>query len=171
MKEGCPSCSFIADCFDGTPVHLARRDITLLAGSRAALPEIEAYKKRMGWRFQWVSSFGSDFNFDYQVSATKEALAGGKTCYNYDEDSRFTGEERPGAGVFYKNPAGEIFHTYSTYGRGLGRVLIGAYNWIDLAPKGRDEANVKPHPMAWVRRHDSFPNDSNSVLGIFALLY
>ena len=154
-KEGCPSCSFIADCFDGTPVHLAHRDITLLAVSRAPLPEIEAYKKRMGWRFKWVSSFGNDFNFDYGVSFSKEDLAKPEIYYNYEMGSRFKGEEMPGASVFHKSPAGEIFHTYSTYGRGLD-ILLGAYNWIDLAPKGRDEANVKPHAMAWVRRHDSY---------------
>ena len=152
--DGCPGCSFVADNFNGTPIHLAHRDITLLAVSRATLPEIEAYKKRMGWSFKWVSSSGSDFNYDYHVSFSKEDVARGEGIYNYAVKKPIS-EQQPGASVFFKNPAGEIFHTYSTYGRGLD-VLIGAYNWIDIAPKGRDEANVKPHPMAWVRLHDRY---------------
>src|SRR5580704_1148758 len=124
-KEGCPSCSFIADCFNGTPIHLAHRDITLLAVSRAPLGEIETYKKRMGWNFKWVSSFGSDFNFDYHVSFSKEDVARGEGYYNY-ETKKPINEEQPGASVFFKNAAGEVFHTYSTYGRGLD-ALIGAY--------------------------------------------
>jgi predicted dithiol-disulfide oxidoreductase (DUF899 family) len=152
-KEGCPSCSFIADGFDGAVVHLAARDITLLAVSRATLPEIEAFKKRMGWRFKWVSSFGNEFNFDYQASYSKDDLAKGEGYYNY-EMSKSVGEERPGASVFYKNASGEIFHTYSTYGRGLD-IFIAAYHHIDLTPKGRGEAGLS-HPMAWVRHHDRY---------------
>jgi predicted dithiol-disulfide oxidoreductase (DUF899 family) len=152
-KEGCPSCSFIADHFDGMVTHLAARDITLTAISRATLPEIEAFKKRMGWRFKWVSSNASDFNRDYQVSATKEEAAGGPVYYNY-EMQKFPSEERPGASIFYKDAAGDIFHTYSTYARGLD-ILLGAYNWIDLTPKGRNEEGL-PHSMAWVRHHDKY---------------
>jgi predicted dithiol-disulfide oxidoreductase (DUF899 family) len=152
-KEGCPSCSYLADTFDGAVVHLAHRDVTFMAISRATLPEIEAFKKRMGWRFQWVSSFGNDFNYDYQASFSKEQLANGKVYYNY-EMTEFPSEEGPGASVFYKNAAGEIFHTYSTYARGLD-TMVGTYNWLDLAPKGRDEDGLA-FTMAWVRHHDKY---------------
>jgi predicted dithiol-disulfide oxidoreductase (DUF899 family) len=158
-KEGCPSCSFIAESFDGAVVHLAQRDITLLAVSRATLPEIEAFKKRMGWRFKWVSSNANDFNRDYQVSATKEE-ASGQVYYNY-QMQQFPSEERPGASVFYKDPSGEIFHTYSTYARGLD-ILITAYNYIDLTPKGRDEEGLS-HGMAWVRHHDKYVDGNISA--------
>ena len=151
--EGCKSCSFLADGFDGAVVHLAHRDTTFLVISGATLPEIDAFKKRMGWRFDWVSSFGSDFNFDYQVSVTKEAMAKGETYYNY-APSKMSVEERPGASVFYKNAAGEVFHTYSTYARGLD-ILIPTYNFLDLTPKGRDEEGLA-FSMAWVRHHDRY---------------
>ena len=119
----------------------------------APLSEIEKFKRRMGWRFKWVSSFGGDFNFDYHVSATPEEKAKGVVQYNYAETA-FPSEERPGASVFYKTAAGEVFHTYSSYGRGLD-ILIGAYNFLDLAPKGRDEAGLR-FSMAWVRHHDKY---------------
>ena len=153
-KEGCPSCSFVADGFDGIAVHLAQRDVTLAAVSRATLPEIEAFKKRMGWRFKWVSSYGSDFNADYQVSLEPGKKAGEKAYYNY-EMTNFPSDERPGLSVFCKNDAGEIFHTYSTYARGLD-ILLGAYTMLDMTPKGRNEEGIKPHPMAWVRHHDRY---------------
>jgi predicted dithiol-disulfide oxidoreductase (DUF899 family) len=152
-EAGCPSCSLLADHFDGAVVHLAYRDVAFVVCSRAPFPEIEKFQSRMGWRFKWVSSFGSDFNHDYQVSASPEEKAGGKVLYNY-ELTEFPSDERPGASVFYKNEAGEVFHTYSTYGRGLD-ILIGAYNWLDLAPKGRDEAGLA-YSMAWVRHHDRY---------------
>jgi predicted dithiol-disulfide oxidoreductase (DUF899 family) len=152
-EAGCPSCSLLADHFDGAVVHLAQRDVTFLVVSRAPLAQIEKFKRRMGWRFKWVSSFGADFNYDYQVSASPAEKASGKTFYNYVETT-FPSEERPGASVFYKNDAGEVFHTYSSYGRGLD-IVIGAYNLLDLAPKGRDEAGL-PWPMAWVRHHDRY---------------
>jgi predicted dithiol-disulfide oxidoreductase (DUF899 family) len=152
-KEGCPSCSFVADHFDGAIVHLAQRDVTFVAISRAPLPQIEAFQKRMGWRFKWVSSHANDFNFDYHVSFTKDEKAKGKVYYNYDM-SEFQSEEGPGASVFYKDATGGIFHTYSSYGRGLD-ILLGAYNWIDLTPKGRDEEGL-PYPMAWIRHHDRY---------------
>jgi predicted dithiol-disulfide oxidoreductase (DUF899 family) len=151
-KEGCPSCSFLADHFNPSVVHLAQRDVTFVAVSRAPLPEIEVFKKRMGWGFKWVSSSGSDFNFDYRVSFTKDQLATGDRLYNFE--TGFPCEELPGASVFYKNGAGEIFRTYSTYSRGLD-ILIGAYNYLDLTPKGRDEEGLK-HGMAWVRHHDRY---------------
>jgi predicted dithiol-disulfide oxidoreductase (DUF899 family) len=152
-EAGCPSCSLLADHFDGSIVHLAQRDVTFLVVSRAPLEQIETFKARMGWHFKWVSSFGSDFNHDYQVSATPEEKASGKALYNY-EMTTFPSEERPGVSAFYKNDKGEVFHTYSSYGRGLD-ILIGAYNLLDLAPKGRDEAGLA-WPMAWVRHHDRY---------------
>ena len=152
-QEGCKSCSFLADHFDGATMHLAHRDTAFLAISRATLPEIEAFKKRMGWKFKWVSSFGNDFNFDYHVSFTKDELAKGKVYYNYDM-TKFGSEEGPGASVFYKNAEGEIFHTYSSYARGLD-MLVGTYNYLDLTPKGRDEDGL-PNTMAWVRHHDKY---------------
>jgi predicted dithiol-disulfide oxidoreductase (DUF899 family) len=152
-KEGCQSCSLLADHFDGAAVHLANRDVTLAVVSRATSPEIEAFKKRMGWRFKWVSSFGSDFNHDYHVSFTKDELAKGKVYYNYDM-SQFPSEEGPGASVFYKDGTGDTFHTYSSYARGLD-ILIGAYNFLDFAPKGRDEEGLA-FTMSWVRHHDRY---------------
>jgi predicted dithiol-disulfide oxidoreductase (DUF899 family) len=155
-EAGCPSCSFIADHIDAAIIHLAQRDVSLAVVSRAPLPQIEKFKARMGWHFTWVSSFGSDFNHDYQVSVSPEEKASGNVYYNYELIKQFPSDERPGASVFYKNEAGEVFHTYSTYGRGLD-ILIGAYNWLDLAPKGRDEAGLA-HSMAWVRHHDRYDN-------------
>jgi predicted dithiol-disulfide oxidoreductase (DUF899 family) len=152
-EEGCPSCSLLADHFDGSVIHLAQRDVAFVVVSRAPLAEVEKFKRRMGWNFKWVSSFGNDFNFDYQVSATPDEKAKGVAHYNY-QDTEFPSDERPGTSVFFKNPAGEIFHTYSSYGRGLD-ILIGAYNFLDLAPKGRDEASLS-YGMAWVRHHDKY---------------
>lgn len=153
-EAGCPSCSLIADHFDGATIHLAQRDIAFAVVSRAPLPEIEKFKARMGWQFKWVSSFGSDFNHDYQVSVSPDEKANGRVLYNYEIIEKFPSEERPGASVFFKNPAGEVFHTYSTYGRGLD-ILIGAYNLIDLVPKGRNESGLA-FSMAWVRHHDRY---------------
>ena len=151
--DGCPSCSLLADHFDGMLPHLAARGVTFTAVSRAPLAEIEAYKKRMGWRFPWVSSHGSDFNFDYGVSFTLNDEGEGRGVYNYQEQE-IGSDEMPGASVFYCDADGAIFHTYSAYARGLD-ILIGAYNFLDLAPKGRDE-EVLPWTMAWVRRHDEY---------------
>jgi predicted dithiol-disulfide oxidoreductase (DUF899 family) len=152
-EAGCPSCSFLADHFDGAAVHLALRDVSFVVISRAPLLQIGKFKSRMGWHFPWVSSFGSDFNFDYQVSSTPEEKAAGKVYYNY-EVGEFPSDERPGASAFYKNEAGDIFHTYSSYGRGLD-MLIGAYHFLDIAPKGRDEGGLA-WSMAWVRHHDRY---------------
>ncbi len=156
-EQGCPSCSFLADHFDGALVHLAHRDVTLVAVSRAPLSEIERFRKRMGWRFKWLSSFGSDFNADYHVSFTEDEMAKGEVYYNYHM-TRFPSEEGPGASVFYKDADGTIFHTYSAYARGLD-ILIGTYNYLDLVPKGRDEAEL-PWTMAWVRHHDRYDQES-----------
>jgi predicted dithiol-disulfide oxidoreductase (DUF899 family) len=152
-EQGCPSCSYMADHTDGMNIHLAQRDITFVAISRAPLPEIERFRQRMGWRFQWVSSHGNDFNRDYCVSFTPEERAKGEVYYNYGM-ADFPVEEAPGISVFYKDEAGEVFHTYSTYGRGV-EVMMGTYSMIDLTPKGRDEAGL-PHTMAWVRHHDRY---------------
>jgi predicted dithiol-disulfide oxidoreductase (DUF899 family) len=152
-QEGCPSCSYLADHFDGSTVHLANRDTTLAVVSRAPLAEIEAFKKRMGWKFQWVSSFASDFNFDYHVSFTPEEKSGGKVYYNYAM-GEFPSEEAPGASVFAKDAGGEVFHSYSSYARGLD-ILVGAYNFLDLVPKGRDEDGLD-FTMSWVRHHDRY---------------
>jgi predicted dithiol-disulfide oxidoreductase (DUF899 family) len=152
-KEGCPSCSYLADHFDGPAIHLANRDTTLAVISRAPIAEIEAFKKRMGWKFQWVSSFGTDFNYDYHVSFTAEERAKGKVHYNYTE-MEFPSEEGPGLSVFYKDANGEIFHTYSSFARGLD-IFVGAYNFLDHVPKGRDEEGLA-HSMAWVRHHDKY---------------
>jgi predicted dithiol-disulfide oxidoreductase (DUF899 family) len=152
-EEGCPSCSFGADHVDGALVHLNARDVTLVVVSRAPLSEIEPFKKRMGWRFKWVSSFGSDFNYDFNVSFTERDLASGAVYYNYDMHE-FPSQEAHGISVFYKEGAGDIYHTYSAYARGA-EVILGAYSYIDLVPKGRDEAAL-PWPMAWVRHHDKY---------------
>ena len=151
-NEGCKSCSYWADNFNGVDVHLRQRDVALVAISRAPWPEIEVFQKRMGWTFKWVSSYGSDFNYDYHVSVRPEQLASGKAIYNY-APSQMTMEERPGISVFYRDDEGRIFHTYSCYARGLD-MLNGAYHWLDLVPKGRDETGS--HKMAWVRLHDEY---------------
>ena len=139
-KEGCPSCSFVSDHIDGTLAHLAARDVTMVMVSRAPLAKIEAFKKRMGWRFKWVSSYGSDFNPDFHVSFTKDEMAQGKVDYNYTMQE-FPSEEAPGISVFYKDAGGDVFHTYSTYGRGV-EPLVGTYMILDMVPKGRDEDHL-----------------------------
>ncbi len=153
-EQGCPSCSFMADHTDGMNVHLAQRDVTLLAVSRAPRAEIERFRRRMGWQFKWVSSNGSDFNHDFGVSFTPEEVAGGKVYYNYSSTWPYPHTELPGISVFYQDDAGEIFHTYSTYGRGV-EVMMGTYNMLDLTPKGRDEDQLKS-TMEWVRHHDRY---------------
>ncbi len=154
-EAGCPSCSFLADHIDGALAHLNARGVTLAVVSRAPLPQIEAFKKRMGWRFNWVSSYGNDFNYDYHVSFTRDEMANGKVFYNY-ELTEFGADEAPGVSVFYKNETGDIFHTYSSYARG-GDILLGAYNYLDLTPKGRDEEGLA-FTMSWVRHHDRYGN-------------
>jgi predicted dithiol-disulfide oxidoreductase (DUF899 family) len=151
-KEGCPSCSYISDHFDGMTIHLANRDVTLAVVSHAPISEIETFKHRMGWKFRWLSAYDSDFNYDYQVSKRPED-EGKPVYYNY-EMTEFPSEERPGLSVFAKDASGAVFHTYSTYARGLD-ILLGTYNVLDLVPKGRDEAGLK-HSMAWVRHHDKY---------------
>lgn len=152
-EQGCPSCSLIADGFDGTLIHLANRDVTLAVVSRAPIEKIEAFRKRMGWKFHWVSSFQNSFNFDSHVSFTKEEMASGKVYYNYTMQG-FGSDEAPGGSAFYKNEQNEIFHTYSSFQRGLD-MNINTYNFLDIAPKGRNEEGL-PYPMAWVRHHDRY---------------
>ncbi len=152
-EEGCPSCSFWADNFNGIDIHLKHRDITMTAVSRAPLKTLDAYKKRMGWDFKWVSSLGTDFNFDFNVSFTPEEMEKGEMNYNY-EMRKFPSEEGPGVSVFYKNEQGEVFHTYSCFARGLD-MLNGAYHYMDLAPKGRDEDDLS-YSMAWLNRRDQY---------------
>lgn len=151
--EGCPSCSMAADGFDASALHLAQRDVTFIAVSRAPLSEIQAFKRRMGWRFAWVSAHGNDFNRDYHVSFTKDELASSDVYYNYGRGG-FPVEEAPGASVFYKDKSGDVYHTYSTYARGL-EPLLGAYFILDLVSQGRDEEGL-PATMAWVRHHDRY---------------
>jgi predicted dithiol-disulfide oxidoreductase (DUF899 family) len=155
-EEGCPSCSMLADHMDGSLVHLANRDVRLVAVSRARVAQIEAFKKRMGWNFKWVSSFANGFNRDYNVSFTEQEMAQHNMLYNYQRQE-FPSSEAPGLSAFYKDDQGEIFYTYSTYGRGLD-ILLGVYNFLDMAPKGRDEDALE-HPMAWVRHHDRYPQE------------
>jgi len=155
-NEGCPSCSFVSDHIDGALPHLAARDATMVMVSRAPLAKIEAFKKRMGWRFIWVSSYGSDFNSDFRVSFTKDEMAQGKVNYNYAMQE-FPSEEAPGISVFYKDAGGDVFHTYSSYGRGLEQ-LVGTYMILVMVPKGRDEDKLG-FTMEWVRHHDRYGTD------------
>ncbi|MDB5901418.1 MAG: thioredoxin [Betaproteobacteria bacterium] len=152
-QQGCKSCSYMADHNDGANAHLAQRDVTLLAVSRAPLAEIERFRSRMGWQFKWVSSFANDFNRDFGVTFTPEEKARGEVYYNYAMQP-FPQEEAPGISVFYKDDAGDVFHTYSTFGRGV-EVMMGAYNLLDLTPKGRDEDHLS-YTMEWVRHHDRY---------------
>ena len=152
-EEACSRCSFWADNFNGVLVHLNQRDVSLVAISRAPFAKLAAFQKRMGWSFNWVSSFANDFNHDYHVSFAPEQIAQGEVIYNY-RLVKHSMSERPGISVFYKDPDGTIFHTYSCYARGLDMLNV-AYHYLDLTPKGRDEEEL-PFPMAWVRYHDAY---------------
>ncbi len=150
-EAGCPHCSFWADNFNNIIIHLNHRDVTMIAVSHAPYAKLAAYQRRMGWNFKWCSSFRSDFNFDYAVSFTAEELAAKQALYNYEiQDPR--NSEHAGISVFYKDPAGAVFHTYSTYARGLDMLNV-AYHYLDLVPKGRDEGGIGPK---WVRRRDEY---------------
>lgn len=152
-EQGCKSCSYMADHTDGMTIHLAHRNVTMVAISRAPLTEIARFRQRMGWQFKWVSSNGSDFNRDFHVTFTPDEVAKGDVHYNY---GKWTSphEELPGISVFYKDDAGTVYHTYSTYGRGV-EVMMGTYSMLDLTPKGRDESALRS-TMAWVRHHDQY---------------
>jgi Uncharacterized protein conserved in bacteria len=149
---GCTGCSFHSDHIDGTLAHLNHHDVTYVAVSRAPIEKIEAYRKRMGWKFPWVSSYGSDFNYDFHVSFTPDDLAKGAVRYNFTEIPREQAhDELPGLSAFYRNGKGEVFHTYSTYARG-GEELIGTLMILDRAPFGRNEEAI----MDFVKRHDEY---------------
>lgn len=152
-QQGCKGCSFWADNHDGTDMHLAARDVTMVVVSSAPLDQIEAFKKRMGWRFKWVSSAGNDFNIDYHVSFKPEALAAGEVEYNY-RPRKLSSSEMPGISVFARDADGAVFHTYSCYERGLD-MMNATYHYLDLTPKGRDEAGLR-QSMEWLRLHDSY---------------
>ena len=151
--EGCKGCSFWADNFNGVDVHLRHRDVTLIAVSSAPLERIEAFKRRMGWSFNWVSSDGSDFNHDYHVSFRPDDVKRGEIEYNYTM-VRLSDTERAGISVFYRDAAGTVFHTYSCYSRGID-MMNGAYHYLDLVPKGRDEDGLRFH-HDWLRLHDRY---------------
>ncbi len=155
-KEGCAHCSFWCDHYDATRVHLNQRDTTLVVVSRAPLKKIKAFQKRMGWKFPWVSSFRSDFNFDYHVSFTPEEIKSGTLDYNYAK-FKMDMDELQGVSAFYKDKNGDIFHTYSTYARGID-TLNTTYHFLDLTAKGRDENPSQPQD--WVRYHDKYKESS-----------
>ena len=159
--EGCPSCSFIADHLVPTVVHLQARDVSLAVVSRAPMAEILPFKKRMGWDFNWVSSHQNDFNYDYHVSFTEEEMARKTVYYNFGL-REFPNDEAPGFSVFAKDDTGDIYHTYSTYGRGVEQ-FMGTYTILDLMPKGRDEEPTKFYKMDWVRYHDRYDQAADAV--------
>jgi predicted dithiol-disulfide oxidoreductase (DUF899 family) len=156
-QAGCPICSFWADNFDGIVAHLGQRDVSFVAVSRAPYAKLAAYEKRMGWDFKWVSSGESDFNADYGVSFTPQEVARKEALYNFTLQDPGK-SEREGVSVFYKDPAGQVFHTYSTFARGIDMVN-SAYHYLDLVPKGRDEGGRGPF---WVRRHDEYVSASRT---------
>jgi predicted dithiol-disulfide oxidoreductase (DUF899 family) len=153
-KEGCIGCSFAADHLEGTLVHLEHHDVSLVRVSRAPLAEIQAYRKRMGWRFKWVSSNSNDFNFDYHVSFRADEIEKGRVYYNYDRQA-FQSEELSGLSVFCKDANGDVFHTYSTYARG-DELVDSTYMLLDMTPMGRNETGPHYNLMDWVRRHDEY---------------
>ncbi len=152
-EQGCKSCSFMTDHLAGAKIHLEHRDLTLLLVSRAPLAEIERFRQRMGWPFRWVSAQHGDFNRDFAVSFPAESRIAGEVYYNYGMTA-FPQEEAPGISFFFKDDAGDVFHTYSTYGRGVEAMMM-AYELLDMAPRGRDEAGLS-HGMEWVRHHDRY---------------
>jgi predicted dithiol-disulfide oxidoreductase (DUF899 family) len=149
-EEGCPGCSFVCDHVDAARQHFEHHDVAFVAVSRAPLADFQAFKKRMGWTFRWVSSSGTDFNYDFGVSYHRADLESGPVLHNFTMQ-KLSGEEQPGLTVFTKDDDGNIYRTYSTYERGLD-LLVGAYNFLDLTPKGRNESG----PMSWVSFHDRY---------------
>jgi len=152
-NEGCPHCSFWADNFNDIIVHLNQRDVTMVAISRAPLAKLEAFKKRMGWSFKWLSSSDTDFNYDYQASFKPDEVKAKSAFYNYRQ-ADVGHVDREGTSVFYKAANGDIFHTYSAYARGID-MMNTAYHYLDLVPKGRDEDKLE-FTQAWVRHHDKY---------------
>lgn len=155
-EEGCKSCSFWADNYNGTIVHLAHRNVTMVTIGRAPLDKLDAYRRRMGWDIKMVSSADTDFNYDYHVSFTAGQMESGEIEYNFRKAPAFSAEA-PGISVFYKDDTGDIFHTYSTYSRGLD-ILNGTYNLLDLVPEGRNEEG-QGASMKWLRRHDQYDGE------------
>jgi predicted dithiol-disulfide oxidoreductase (DUF899 family) len=167
-KEGCVGCSFECDHVDGARMHLEQHDVSYVAVSRAPLAQIESYKARMGWQFPWVSSFGSDFNYDFHVSFTKEQLVRGPVFYNF-EARQFDHEEESGISVFFKDASGDVFHTFSAYGRG-GEEVIGAYMYLDMTPKGRNETGPNYNLTDWVRHHDKYDKPGTRARRVEAVM-
>jgi predicted dithiol-disulfide oxidoreductase (DUF899 family) len=153
-EQGCAHCSFWADGWNGVVEHLKHRDTTIMAISRAPLAKIEPFKRRMGWSFKWVSSANTDFNFDFQASVRPEELKAKKVLYNYQEMKPFS-DQMHGVSTFCKDDKGDVFHTYSTYSRGVDSLNV-AFQFLDLTAKGRDEDWSQPHPSGWVRHHDRY---------------
>lgn len=152
--EGCKACSLLADHYDPLVVHLKQRDVALVTVSRAPLATLQAYQQRMDWTFPWVSSLGSDFNWDFNVSFEPEALESSMANYNYQSGTTFPSTEAPGISTFFKDEAGQVYHTYSAFARGLENFL-GVYSFLDIVPKGRDEGGLS-FPMEWIRHHDRY---------------
>jgi predicted dithiol-disulfide oxidoreductase (DUF899 family) len=157
-EEGCVGCSFECDHVEGALIHLEHHDVSYAVVSRAPIEKIEAYRRRMGWRFTWVSSYQNDFNFDFHVSFRPEDVVDGQVYYNY-EQRPFEIDELSGRSVFYKDQAGEIFHTYSAFARG-GEMFLGTYSYLDITPNGRNET-INGNLTDWVRRHDQY-NDNGA---------
>lgn len=161
-EEGCPGCSFLCDHVDGARQHFEHHDLSFVAVSRGPIDKLEAYRKRMDWKFRWVSAEHTDFNYDFHISFPPERVKDGKITYNFTtQDYSPDSEELPGFSVFYKDAEGQIFHTYSSFSRG-GEALLGAYQFIDQTPKGRMES-VNGNLMDWVRRHDRYENDGRAA--------
>ncbi len=161
-EEGCPGCSFLCDHVDGARQHFEHHDLSFVAVSRGPIDKLEAYRKRMDWKFRWVSAEHTDFNYDFHISFPPERVQDGKITYNFTtQDYSPDSEELPGFSVFYKDAEGQIFHTYSSFSRG-GEALLGAYQFIDQTPKGRMES-VNGNLMDWVRRHDRYENDGRAA--------
>lgn len=157
-EEGCKSCSFLADHYEPAIVHLANRDVSMVTISKASLKKIEAFRKRMKWNFRWMSSTDSDFNRDFHVSFTEDEMASGRGFYNFEETSTFSTKEAPGMSAFVQDKNGQIYHTYSTYARGLENFLT-AYHLLDIVPKGRDEAEFS-YGMEWLRHKDKYDDET-----------
>jgi predicted dithiol-disulfide oxidoreductase (DUF899 family) len=152
-REGCVGCSFEADHAEAALVHLEHHDVSYVMVSRAPFAALDAFRRRMGWRVKWLSSAGSDFNFDFHVSFTADSVARGEAYYNY-ERRPIAGDEMSGRSVFYKDATGTVFHTYSAYARG-GEPFLGAYQYLDITPKGREETK-NGNLTDWVRHHDRY---------------
>ena len=157
-EDGCKSCSFLADHYDRSAIHVARRDTALVSVSKAPWPKLEAFRERMGWSFKWVSSESCDFNRDFHVSFTDDEIQNRRAYYNFREGATFPVREAPGISVFAKEETGQVFHTYSAYARGL-EVFIGAYHLLDIVPKGRDESGFS-YGMEWLRHKDRYGDET-----------